>query len=218
MNLREKLAGTVPPGSHRLRLGHRHRRHRHQPCGRAALSQDASPSLLPTASPSPIAQPLPVAEATSATAPAATPHTAANPTAPAGASLAPGATISSDPCAAQSPWPTLAEGVTPGPGATHAPHPNLCAAQPNGADPLALLAWVFTPIFQTIFLGLALLYSVTGDIGISIILLTIIIRIFLIPVFRVQITSQRRMQMVQPELRAIQQKYKATEPRSRPSR
>ncbi len=73
---------------------------------------------------------------------------------------------------------------------------------------MALLAWVFTPIFQTIFIGLAFLYSVTGDIGIAIILLTIVIRILLIPVFRKQIVSQRRMQMLQPELRAIQTKYK----------
>ena len=89
-----------------------------------------------------------------------------------------------------------------------APPPNLCPAQPAGADPLALLAWAFTPIFQVIFLGLAFFYSLTGDIGIAIILLTITIRILLIPVFRAQIVSQRRMQMLQPELRAIQTKYK----------
>jgi YidC/Oxa1 family membrane protein insertase len=70
------------------------------------------------------------------------------------------------------------------------------------------LAWIFTPIFQTIFIGLAFIYSITGDIGISIILLTIVIRILLIPVFRAQIVSQRRMQMLQPELRVIQTKYK----------
>jgi hypothetical protein len=99
----------------------------------------------------------------------------------------------------------------PEPGATRdpdAPPPNLCPAQPAGADPLALLAWAFTPIFQVIFLVLAFFYSLTGDIGIAIILLTITIRILLIPVFRAQIVSQRRMQMLQPELRAIQLKYK----------
>ena len=121
-----------------------------------------------------------------------------------------------------SPAPSLASGAhsaqepcpdpyAPEPGATRdpdAPPPNLCPAQPAGADPLALLAWVFTPIFQVIFLGLAFFYSITGDIGIAIILLTILIRILLIPVFRAQIVSQRRMQMLQPELRAIQTKYK----------
>lgn len=116
--------------------------------------------------------------------------------------LAPGASTTGDPCAAT---------PTPDPSASPDPSPplhNLCPAQPNGADPMALLAWVFTPIFQVIFMGMAFLYSITGDIGISIILLTIVIRILLIPVFRKQIVSQRRMQMVQPELRAIQAKYK----------
>ena len=125
-------------------------------------------------------------------------------------------------CPGPSPAPSLASGAhstqdpcpdpyAPEPGATRdpdAPPPNLCPAQPAGADPLALLAWVFTPIFQAIFLGLAFFYSITGDIGIAIILLTILIRILLIPIFRAQIVSQRRMQMLQPELRAIQAKYK----------
>jgi YidC/Oxa1 family membrane protein insertase len=71
-----------------------------------------------------------------------------------------------------------------------------------------LLSWIFTPIFQVIFIGMAFLYSITGDIGVAIILLTLVIRILLIPVFRAQIVSQRRMQMLQPELRAIQAKYK----------
>ena len=117
-------------------------------------------------------------------------------------SLASGAHSTQDPC----PDP-----YAPEPGATRdpdAPPPNLCPAQPAGADPLALLSWVFTPNFQAIFLGLAFFYSITGDIGIAIILLTILIRILLIPIFRAQIVSQRRMQMLQPELRAIQVKYK----------
>jgi YidC/Oxa1 family membrane protein insertase len=57
-------------------------------------------------------------------------------------------------------------------------------------------------------MGLALFYNLTHDIGIAIILLTIAIRLLLVPVFRAQIVSQRRMQMLQPEMRAIQQKYK----------
>ena len=39
-------------------------------------------------------------------------------------------------------------------------------------------------------------------------LLTLIIRFLLVPLFRKQIVSQRRMQMLQPELKAIQVKYK----------
>jgi YidC/Oxa1 family membrane protein insertase len=71
-----------------------------------------------------------------------------------------------------------------------------------------VLAWVFTPIFQAIFMVLALLYNIFGDIGIAIIALTLLLRILLVPVFRAQIVSQRRMQTLQPEIRAIQVKYK----------
>jgi YidC/Oxa1 family membrane protein insertase len=163
-----------------------------------ALSLVAGPVLSQTPSASP------AAASPAAASPAAASPAAASPTAEPSpvASLAPGAASTEDPCA---PRPTPEPGATPDP----SPKPaNLCPAQPNGADPLALLAWVFTPIFQVIFLGLAFLYSVTHDIGISIILLTLIIRVLLIPVFRAQIVSQRRMQMLQPELRAIQLKYK----------
>jgi YidC/Oxa1 family membrane protein insertase len=88
------------------------------------------------------------------------------------------------------------------------PHPNLCPAQPNGADPFSLLAWLFTPIFQAIFMVLALLYNLLQDVGLAIVLLTVLMRLLLVPVFRAQIVSQRRMQMLQPEIRAIQLKYK----------
>jgi YidC/Oxa1 family membrane protein insertase len=68
--------------------------------------------------------------------------------------------------------------------------------------------WAFTPVFQALFLVLAAFYALTGDIGIAIILLTIALRLLLIPLFRSQIVSTRRMQMLQPELRALQQRFK----------
>jgi YidC/Oxa1 family membrane protein insertase len=86
------------------------------------------------------------------------------------------------------------------------PHP-LCPAVPSG-NPIDVLAWLFTPIFQTLFLGLVAFYQLTDDIGFAIILLTIALKTLLIPLFRRQIVAQRRMQLVQPELRAIQQKFK----------
>jgi YidC/Oxa1 family membrane protein insertase len=149
-----------------------------------------SPVASPTAAPSP---PLATSGVDVTTAPTAT--ASAEP-----AGLPSGSNGSADPCdpGAQ---PTAAPGASP------LPH-NLCPAQPQGADPISLVAWLFTPIFQVIFLGLAFLYSVTGDIGIAIILLTILIRLLLVPVFRAQIVSQRRMQILQPELRAIQLRYK----------
>jgi YidC/Oxa1 family membrane protein insertase len=172
------------------------------PVASAPTATGGVSSQVPSLAPAPSPQPTPTpARATAAPDASAVPGATASP----GHSLAPGANSEADPCA---PRPTPDPNATPNPDATAPPPANLCPAQPNGADPLALLAWVFTPIFQAIFLGLAFLYSITGDIGIAIILLTIIIRILLIPIFRAQIVSQRRMQMLQPELRAISVKYK----------
>ena len=67
---------------------------------------------------------------------------------------------------------------------------------------------LFTPIFQAIFIVLSFLYNLTGDIGIAIILVTLLIRLLLIPLFRRQIVSQRRMQALQPELAEIRRRYK----------
>ena len=77
-----------------------------------------------------------------------------------------------------------------------------------GADPFSLLAWLFTPIFQALFIGLVLLDRLTGDIGIAILLLTVVIRIVLISPYRKQLVSQRRTQMLQPEVAEIQRRYK----------
>jgi YidC/Oxa1 family membrane protein insertase len=71
-----------------------------------------------------------------------------------------------------------------------------------------LLAWLFTPVFQALFILLVLLDDLTGNIAIAIIIMTLIIRVILIPLFRTQTVSQRRMQLVQPELREIQRRYK----------
>jgi len=126
-------------------------------------------------------------------------------TAPSASTVSGAAQATGAPCPNPTPGPThsLAPNQTPEP----TRHPNLCPAQP-GADPFSLLAWLFTPIFQVIFLGLVFVYNIVGDIGIAIIIITILIRLVLVPVYRQQIVSQRRMQMLQPELRAISQKYK----------
>lgn len=122
------------------------------------------------------------------------------------ATQTPASSESLGPC----PNPTAAPSHSLAPGQTPAPtrRPNLCPATPEGTNPLSILAWAFTPIFQAIFLTLVLFYSLVHDIGIAIVVVTLIIRLLLFPVFRSQIVSQRRMQMVQPELRAISTKYK----------
>jgi YidC/Oxa1 family membrane protein insertase len=112
----------------------------------------------------------------------------------------------------KSPCPNPTPGATPTTAPGHSPQPtpahNLCPAEPHGADPFSLIAAAFTPIFWALFMGLVLAYRALGDIGLAIVVLTIAIRLLLVPVFRRQIVSQRRMQLLQPELRAIQQKFR----------
>jgi YidC/Oxa1 family membrane protein insertase len=77
-----------------------------------------------------------------------------------------------------------------------------------GADPVSLLAWLFTPVFQLFFISLVLIYKVVGNIAIAIVLLTILLRFLLISPFRVQTVSTRRMQMLAPEVKEIQRRLK----------
>ncbi len=118
----------------------------------------------------------------------------------------PSASSSVAPC--PNPTPTPAHSLAPGQTPEPTRRANLCPAEPEGTNPLSILAWAFTPIFQAIVLALVLFYNVLGDIGLAIIVVTILIRLILVPVFRAQIVSQRRMQLLQPELRAISSKYK----------
>ena len=93
------------------------------------------------------------------------------------------------------------------------PHPPLEPAEP-GADPISLLAWLFTPIFKFLFIILAAVYNLfwglgfPGAVGWAIIALTLVVRGVLIPLFRLQLVSQRRIQMLQPEMREIQKRFK----------
>ena len=93
------------------------------------------------------------------------------------------------------------------------PQPPLAPAQP-GADPVGLLAWLFTPLFQILFIILVAVYqalenlAIPGAIGIAIVVLTLVVRAILIPLFRKQLVSQRRIQMLTPEVKEIQKRYK----------
>jgi len=93
------------------------------------------------------------------------------------------------------------------------PQPPLEPAQP-GADPVSLLAWLFTPIFTALFIVLAAAYNLFWALGLpgavawAIVVLTLVVRAILIPLFRAQLVSQRRIQMLQPEMREIQKRYK----------
>lgn len=97
--------------------------------------------------------------------------------------------------------------------ASPTPAPPLAPAQP-GADPISLLAWLFTPIFQAMLIVLVAVYQFLENLGIpaaiawSIVVLTLIVRAVLIPLYRRQLVSQRRMQLLQPEIKEIQKRYK----------
>ena len=98
--------------------------------------------------------------------------------------------------------------------------PPLEPAKP-GSDPVQTIAWLFTPIFQTMFIILIAVYqflenlSVAGAIAWAIVVLTLIVRAVLIPLYRKQLVSQRRMQLIQPELKEVQKRFKGDQMKAR---
>ncbi len=100
------------------------------------------------------------------------------------------------------------------------PHPPLTPAVP-GADPISFLAWIFTPIFQAMFIVLVAVYDFLGSLGVpaavgwAIVALTLLVRAIVIPLYRRQLTSQRRMQLLQPEIKEIQRRFKGDAVKSR---
>jgi len=78
-----------------------------------------------------------------------------------------------------------------------------------------VVAWLMVNFHKAFsFIGLDEKSGLTW--GLSIVGLTIVIRIVLIPLFVKQIHASRRMQLIQPEMQKIQKKYKGkTDPESR---
>ena len=72
---------------------------------------------------------------------------------------------------------------------------------------------IFHPIFELFGLVLAAIYSVTGNYGLSIIGLTILIMLALTPVTIKSTRSMIAMQRLQPEMKKLQAKYKGPENR-----
>lgn len=102
---------------------------------------------------------------------------------------------------------SLAPGQTAAPTVAPTPQPALTPA-PLNPDPFSVLAWVYTPVFQALLLLLVGLYKVIGDIGIAIVVMTLIVRTLMVPLVRRQMVSMRQMQAIQPELKEIQRRYK----------
>ncbi len=101
-----------------------------------------------------------------------------------------------------------ASGASGGPTVTPTPAAAIPLAPVHPDNPLSLLAWLFTPLFQAFFILLVVLDKLTGNIAIAIILMTLIIRVVLIPIFRRQTVSTKRTQMLQPEVKEIQRRFK----------
>jgi YidC/Oxa1 family membrane protein insertase len=103
---------------------------------------------------------------------------------------------------------------------TPTPQPPLQPAQP-GTDPVSTLAWLFTPIFQALFIILCAVYQPLENLGVpfaiawAIIVLTLVVRAVLIPLYRRQLVSQRRMQLLQPEIREINKRFKGDSMKAR---
>lgn len=68
--------------------------------------------------------------------------------------------------------------------------------------------WILDPIYGAMGRVLAFFYSVIASYGVAIALLTVTVRIFLIPLTAKQVKSQQAMQRIQPELKRLQAKHK----------
>ena len=62
-------------------------------------------------------------------------------------------------------------------------------------------------LYQPMVNILMFFYSIVGDFGIAIILLTILIKILLYPLTKKQATSQHKMKKLQPKLKELKEKY-----------
>jgi YidC/Oxa1 family membrane protein insertase len=73
-------------------------------------------------------------------------------------------------------------------------------------------AYPWSPFFQGLLDGLgwliAKIYDVIPNFGVTVIVLTVLIRVVLLPLGIKQIRSMQHMQLVQPKIKALQQKYK----------
>lgn len=74
---------------------------------------------------------------------------------------------------------------------------------------MAFLSTIFnSAIYQPLYNALIFLYNLFPDLGVAIVLLTLIIRVMLISLSKKSIESQKKMQEIQPEIKKLQEKYK----------
>jgi YidC/Oxa1 family membrane protein insertase len=104
--------------------------------------------------------------------------------------------------------PAGSPGASGAPAVTPTPPAAIPLVPASPTDPFGLISWLFTPLFQAFFIVLVLLDKATGNIAIAIVLMTLLLRIILIPVFRRQTVSTKRTQLLAPEVKEIQRRYK----------
>jgi YidC/Oxa1 family membrane protein insertase len=104
--------------------------------------------------------------------------------------------------------PSSGASLAPGTTATPTPIPTPLHPAELKADPVSVLSFLFTPIFQAFFLLLVAMYKVLPDIGIAIIATTLIVRTLMVPLIRRQMVSMRQMQAIGPEINEIKRRYK----------
>lgn len=63
-------------------------------------------------------------------------------------------------------------------------------------------------LYQPLFNLLVFFYNLIPDIGVSIIIITLIVKIILFPLSRKAAKSQRALQLIQPKIEALKEKYK----------
>ncbi len=63
-------------------------------------------------------------------------------------------------------------------------------------------------IFQPLFNLMVILYNLIPDLGVVIVVLTLLIRFLLLPVSKKSIESQKKLQEIQPEIEKIKKEYK----------
>lgn len=69
--------------------------------------------------------------------------------------------------------------------------------------------WFMYPIFWL----LKQLFALTGNFGVAIILLTVVVRALMFPIAQKQFASMAQMRAVQPKMKALQERYKDDKPR-----
>jgi YidC/Oxa1 family membrane protein insertase len=77
---------------------------------------------------------------------------------------------------------------------------------------LSVLGW-FHALVHLMADVIHFFYQVTGSYGLAIILLTVAIRLLILPIYQKQMTSMRKMQELAPKMREIQERYKGDQAR-----